>query len=220
MTEDKAKILIVEDEPDTRFILGKLLEKADYNVVVASNGAEALKKLETFSPKVIIADWTMPVMDGLELCDRIKQKEEYKSIYYIILTARSAVKDRVKGLDVGADDFLLKPTENQELLARIRSGVRIYNLQNELKKSEREKALLEMAATIGHNLNNPLGSLKLFIADLEAELNNEKKNDFEEDFGFINEAVDRISSLAKDLSKLKDPTLEIYASDAKMIKLK
>ena len=155
MEEVKEKILIVEDEPDTRFILGKLLAKDNYEVVSVSNGIEALEKLQNYDPKVIIADWTMPKMDGLELCDRIKQNEKYKSIYYIMLTARSAVKDRVKGLDVGADDFLLKPTENQELLARIRSGIRIYNLQAELKRSEREKALLHMAATIGHKLNIP-----------------------------------------------------------------
>ena len=220
MEENREKILIVEDEPDTRFILGKLLEKGNYNVVSVANGVEALEKLETFLPKVIIADWTMPVMDGLELCDRIKQQERYKPIYYIILTARSAVKDRVKGLDVGADDFLLKPTENQELLARIRSGIRIFNLQSELKQSEREKALLEMAATIGHNLNNPLGSLKLFISDLEAELSEKRENSFAEDFNLINEAIKRISELAEGLSKLKDPTTETYASEAKMLKLK
>lgn len=219
MDEIKEKVLIVEDEPDTRFILGKLLQKDKYDVMSVTNGAEALVALETFIPKVIIADWTMPVMDGLELCNRLKQNEKYKSIYYIILTARSAVKDRVKGLDVGADDFLLKPTENQELLARIRSGVRIFNLQSELKHSEREKALLEMAATIGHNLNNPLGSLKLFVSDLEAELNDAKENKYTEDFSLINEAIDRINLLAKDLSKLKDPTTEVYSSDTKMIKL-
>ncbi len=220
MDEIKDGIMIVEDEPDTRFILSKLLQKENYNVVSVANGVEALEKLETFLPKVIVADWTMPVMDGLELCDRVKQIEKFKAIFFIILTARAAVKDRVKGLDVGADDFLLKPTENQELLARIRSGVRIFNLQNQLKKSEREKALLQMAATIGHNLNNPLGSLKLFIADLELEIKEKKKNNFDEDFGYINEAIDRISILAKDLSKLKDPTIETYSSDAKMIKLK
>ncbi len=216
----RERIMIVEDEPDTRFILGKLLEKENYDVLSVANGVEALEKLETFSPKVIVADWTMPQMDGLELCDKVKQMEKYKSIYFIILTARSAVKDRVKGLDVGADDFLLKPTENKELLARIRSGIRIFNLQSELKHSEREKALLEMAATIGHNLNNPLGSLKLFISDLEIEIKENKKNNFDEDFVLINEAINRISLLAQDLSKLKNPTSEIYASDTKMIKLK
>jgi len=219
MAEIREKILIVEDEPDTRFILGKLLEKEDYEVETVCNGAEALEKLQEYIPKVIIADWTMPQMDGIELCDRVKKNEKLKSIYYIILTARSAVKDRVKGLDVGADDFLLKPTENQELLARIRSGIRIYNLQAELKHSEREKALLQMAATIGHNLNNPLGSLKLFISDLKAQFLENKENEYEEDFELIEEAIERISDLAKDLSKLKDPTTEDYTSDTKMIKL-
>ncbi len=220
MDEIKDKILIVEDEADTRFILTKLLQKENYDVVAVGNGAEALEKLESFLPKVIVADWTMPVMDGLELCDRVKQIEKLKAVFFIILTARAAVKDRVKGLDVGADDFLLKPTENQELLARIRSGIRIFNLQSQLKKSEREKALLQMAATIGHNLNNPLGSLKLFIEDLELEIKEKKKTNFDEDFSLINEAIDRINILANDLSKLKDPTIEVYASDTKMIKLK
>ncbi|MCF6269670.1 MAG: response regulator [Melioribacteraceae bacterium] len=219
MEEIKEKILIVEDEPDTRFILGKLLSKDNYEVAAVSNGVEALEKLREYNPKVIIADWTMPQMDGLELCNIIKKNEKYKSIYYIMLTARSAVKDRVKGLDVGADDFLLKPTENQELLARIRSGVRIYNLQAELKHSEREKALLHMAATIGHNLNNPLGSLKLFVAELRAEILEKSDNNYEEDFDLIEESIKRISDLAGDLSKLKDPTTEDYASDTKMIKL-
>lgn len=220
MSEDKEKIMIVEDEPDTRFILTKLLEKENYDVLAVVNGVDALEKIDNFMPKIIVADWTMPLMDGLELCNRIKQMKKHKSVYYIMLTARSAVKDRVKGLDVGADDFLLKPTENQELLARIRSGIRIYNLQDQLKKSEREIALLEMAATIGHNLNNPLGSLKLFVADLASEIKDGNKTNFDEEFALINESIDRISLLAKDLSKLKDPTSEIYASDAKMIKLK
>ena len=219
MDEIREKILVVEDEPDTRFILGKLLSKENYDVVTVSNGIEALEKLQEYIPKVIIADWTMPKMDGIELCNRVKQNEKTKSVYYIILTARSAVKDRVKGLDVGADDFLLKPTENQELLARIRSGIRIYNLQAELKHSEREKALLQMAATIGHNLNNPLGSLKLFIADIKSELEESSEKKYSEDFELIEEAIKRISDLAKDLSRLKDPTTENYTSDAKMIKL-
>ncbi|MCF6270911.1 MAG: response regulator [Melioribacteraceae bacterium] len=219
MEDVKEKILIVEDEPDTRFILSKLLTKDNYEVVSVSNGIAALEKLQDYKPKVIIADWTMPQMDGLELCDIIKQNEKYKSIYFIMLTARSAVKDRVKGLDVGADDFLLKPTENQELLARIRSGVRIYNLQAELKHSEREKALLHMAATIGHNLNNPLGSLKLFVEDLKSEILEDSKNNYKEDFELIEEAIKRISDLASDLSKLKDPTTENYTPDTKMIKL-
>ena len=133
---EKNKILVVEDERDTRFILDKLLTKNNYDVVTSVNGEEALKILKEFNPQVILADWTMPVMDGIELCKIIKEEEKYKSIYFIILTARASLKDRVTGLDFGADDFLVKPVENQELLARIRSGIRIHNLQNELKNIE------------------------------------------------------------------------------------
>lgn len=121
------------------------MSKNGYDVLIANNGQEALEVIKDDLPKAIVADWTMPIMDGIELCNILKSDEKYKLIYYIILTARTSLKDRVKGLDVGADDFLLKPIENQELLARIRSGVRIHNLQNELKSIEHSKALIEMA---------------------------------------------------------------------------
>ena len=220
MTEIKDKVLIVEDEKDTLFILTKLLEKNGYEVASAINGSEALDIIDDFSPKVIVADWTMPIMDGIELCNRLKENEKHKLIYYIILTARTSLKDRVKGLDVGADDFLLKPTENQELLARIRSGVRIFNLQNELKEIEHGKALIEMATTIGHKINNPLSSLSVSLKTLESDLEQIEKEKFKEDFELINEALTRIRLLANDLSHLKNPETEDYTSETKMLKLK
>lgn len=220
MTEIKDKVLIVEDEKDTLFILTKLLEKNGYEVASAINGSEALDIIDDFSPKVIVADWTMPIMDGIELCNRLKENEKHKLIYYIILTARTSLKDRVKGLDVGADDFLLKPTENQELLARIRSGVRIFNLQNELKEIEHGKALIEMATTIGHKINNPLSSLSVSLKTLESDLEQIEKEKFKEDFELINEALTRIKLLANDLSHLKNPETEDYTSETKMLKLK
>ena len=114
MTEIKDRVLIVEDEKDTRFILNKLLTKNDYEVESTSNGKEALELIKKFMPKVILADWTMPVMDGIELCNRLKSNENTKLIYYIILTARSSLNDKIRGLDIGADDFLSKPIENQD----------------------------------------------------------------------------------------------------------
>jgi sigma-B regulation protein RsbU (phosphoserine phosphatase) len=171
----KDRVLIVEDEPDTLFILTKLLEKNDYEVCSAKNGKVALEIIDDFDPFVVLADWTMPEMDGIELCNHLKSDEKYKLVYYIILTARTSLRDRVKGLDIGADDFLLKPTENQELLARIRSGVRIYKLQNELKNIERSKALIEMACTVGHKMNNPLSSLIMSLKNVEEEIAGKNK---------------------------------------------
>jgi len=214
------KILIVEDEKDTRFILEKLLTKNDYEVVSASNGAEALEILKTTAPKVILADWTMPIMDGIELCNEVKKIDAFKIIYFIILTARASLKDRVTGLDVGADDFLIKPIENQELLARIRSGIRIHNLQNEIKQIEHSKALIEMATAIGHNFNNPLSSLVLSIKNIEDELKGKSSGkQFNDDFQIIEQSLERIKTLVKDLTNLQNPEIINYSSGNKMLKI-
>ncbi len=213
---EENKILLVEDEYDTRFIFERLLAKNDYNVKAVENGEEALEVLKEFKPKVIIADWTMPVMDGLQLCNAVKTNDEFKTIYFILLTARSSLKDRVTGLDVGADDFLVKPVENQELLARIRSGIRIHNLQNELKKIEHSKAIVELATTIGHKINNPLSSLVVTLQDLKSELA-ENGKEFDEDFYIIEESIKRIQKFVDALKNLQSPEMKDYALGNKML---
>jgi len=214
----KDKVLIVEDEKDTRFILEKLLSRNNYDVASAVNGEEALEILKTFSPKVILADWTMPVLDGLALCNILKSDDNFKLIYFIILTARSSLKDRIMGLDVGADDFLVKPVENQELLARIRSGIRIFNLQFELKNIEHSKAVVDLACTIGHKINNPLSSLVLSLKNIENEFSIIDKTKFNDDFISVNESIDRIKKFVNELIHLQNPEVVNYFNENRMIK--
>jgi sigma-B regulation protein RsbU (phosphoserine phosphatase) len=214
----KDKVLIVEDEKDTRFILEKLLSRNNYDVASAVNGEEALEILKTFSPKVILADWTMPVLDGLALCNILKSDDSFKLIYFIILTARSSLKDRIMGLDVGADDFLVKPVENQELLARIRSGIRIFNLQSELKNIEHSKAVVDLACTIGHKINNPLSSLVLSIKNIENEFSIIDKTKFNDDFLSVNESIERIKKFVNELIHLQNPEVVNYFNENRMIK--
>lgn len=217
--DEKVKILIVEDEKDTRYILEKLLTKNGYEVKTCNNGIEALEILETFQPIVIIADWMMPIMDGLQLCKEIKSNEKLKLIYYIILTARPSLNDRVKGLDIGADDFLVKPIENQELLARIRTGIRINMLQNELKGIEHNKAIIEMACTIGHEINNPLSSLVISFNSLNEELDGVEYSHVKEDIQIIRKSIERIKLLVNNLINIKNPELIEYTPNQKMLKL-
>ncbi len=218
MPELKDKVLVVEDEKDTRFILEKLLTRNNYEVASAVNGEEALEVLKSFNPKVILADWTMPILDGLALCNILKSDEKFKTIYYIILTARSSLKDRIMGLDIGADDFLVKPIENQELLARIRSGIRIYNLQSELRNIEHSKAVIEMACTIGHKINNPLSSLILSIKSIENELTQVEAEKLAEDIKIIKESIERISKFVQELIHLQNPQMVDYIDENRMLK--
>lgn len=216
---EKEKILIVEDDIDNRFILEKLLQINNYDIKTAVDGIEALEVIKEFSPKVIIADWTMPKLDGVELCKIIKEKDNTKLIYFILLTARASTRDIVSGFNHGADDFLVKPIENEEILARIRAGIRIYNLQNELKKIEHTKALVEMACTIGHQINNPLSSLILSVDSVSNELNEAQRESLEDDILIIKKSLDRIKDSIKALINLKNPEVVNYAGDNSMIKV-
>jgi DNA-binding response OmpR family regulator len=213
----KNKVLIVEDDRDTSFLLNKLLTKHGYEVLSSKNGEEAIVILKTVTPQVIVADWTMPIMDGLQLCKLLKKDDKYKSIYFIMLTARATLADRVLGFDIGADDFIVKPIENQELLARIKSGIRIHDLQTELKSIEHQKAILEMACTIGHQINNPLSSLIISLQNVKLELSSDEHND---DIDIIEKSIERIKNLVNDLIHLQNPELIDYTPDKKMIRLK
>lgn len=118
-------ILIVDDEPKNVDYLEQELEGFGYSTVSASNGAEALAIVKANPPALILLDVMMPVMDGFETCSILKASDETRFIPVIIMTALDAVEDRVKGIKAGADDFLTKPVDERELLARIETSLRL-----------------------------------------------------------------------------------------------
>jgi sigma-B regulation protein RsbU (phosphoserine phosphatase) len=123
------------------------------------------------------------------------------------------------GLDTGADDYITKPVENEELLARIRSGLRIYDLQQEIKQLEHEKALLEMAATLGHQMNNPLSAVNMALTSLKKNIQNKNYSEVEDDIKLIQQSVLRMQEITQKLMMLKDPKLITYLGNLKMLKL-
>ncbi len=216
---NKRKILIVEDEEHTRYLLEKLLQLHDFETRTAEHGIDALNTLTTFRPEIMIVDWSMPEMDGYELCQRIKSNSELKGIYFIILTAKTTLEEKVQGLDVGADDYITKPVENEELLARIRSGLRIYDLQQEIKQLEHERALIEMAATLGHQMNNPLSAIAVALTSLKKNIKEKNLKDIDDDLKLIQQSVTRMQEITQKLIMLKDPKLVTYLGNTKMLKL-
>lgn len=133
-------IVIIDDDPAIQMLLKRTLASRGYEVTVASNGAEGLEQVQALHPAMVICDWVMPKMNGLDVCRHVKSLPELATTFFILLTSKGSVEDRVEGLDAGADDFLCKPIEMFELEARIRSGLRLYQLNNDL---QRQKQLLE-----------------------------------------------------------------------------
>ncbi|HVH90451.1 MAG TPA: response regulator [Candidatus Acidoferrum sp.] len=131
------KILIVDDEPFNLDLLEQELEEQNYTIERANDGAEALDKVPVFQPDLILLDYMMPKMNGLEVLRRLREDALYKRIPVILLTAKATQEDKVRGLDAGADDYVIKPFDSFELLARVRAMMRIKQLHDTLDEWNR-----------------------------------------------------------------------------------
>lgn len=134
------KILIVDDEPFNLDLLEQELIDHDYVIEKANDGAEALEKVPSFLPDLILLDYMMPKMNGLEVLRHLRADEKHKAIPVILLTAKATQEDKIKGLDAGADDYVTKPFDSFELLARVRAMIRIKQMHDALEEWNRTLA--------------------------------------------------------------------------------
>lgn len=128
-SEHTMRILIVDDDIIAQAAAKKILETHGHQTVLAENGEEALEILKQDTIQVVISDWNMPVMDGIELCKRIRQNSPLGYVYFILVTVRSSKEDLLTGLSAGADDFVTKPFEPAELSLRVRNAERVLALE-------------------------------------------------------------------------------------------
>ncbi len=124
MSADQPRVLVVEDEPAQREVLAYNLEAEGFSVSRAQDGEEALLLVDEDLPDIIVLDWMMPNLSGIEVCRRLKIRPETRSIPVIMLSARTEEVDKVRGLETGADDYVVKPYSVIELMARVRSQLR------------------------------------------------------------------------------------------------
>jgi two-component system NtrC family sensor kinase len=177
------KILIAEDDPVARRLLQSHLERWGHEVVAARDGAEAWRLFEGDDFRLVISDWMMPELDGVDLIRRVRSCPQSGYVYAILVTARAEKEDLVQGMEAGADDFLTKPCDREELRVRLRAGERILQLeqtlaeqnralretQSALVQSEKLASLGQLAAGVAHEINNPIAYVSNNLAVLQRD---------------------------------------------------
>jgi len=142
--EPSATILLAEDDPVTRMLMTRFLNKAGYEVDAVANGSEALDKMTARYYPMLVTDWEMPEMDGVALCKAVRNMQLDGYVYALLLTARDAKEHIIAGLEAGADDYLIKPVHEPELIARLNAGRRILNLEHSLRVANHRNRILSI----------------------------------------------------------------------------
>lgn len=207
----KYKILVIDDEPALLLGLAAKIRRQGYEVVTAVDGTDGMQKAKDHSPDLIVSDVMMPPPNGFELRRQLSQDPRLASIPFIFLTARSSVEDRVSGLREGADDYITKPFETEELLARIEAVLRRVQAAKSLGREEMkavaqrdmESLKQEILQNFHHELRTPLTNI---LMPLELAAKNRFEN-VEEQSRFLRMALsnaDRLESLVTDLILLSN----------------
>lgn len=223
------RILIVDDNPDNIEVLKYKLERSarfELQILEALSG-EAAIEIATKEPlDLVLLDVMMPHLDGFEVCRRIKALKGEAFLPVIMVTAREDLGSKIEGFESGADDYIPKPFDLQELEARIKSMLRIKELQDELLRTtqrlvdaERMAAIGEVAASVNHEINNPLCAIMLNAQLLQEEIRSDPDGALAR-AAKIEENVDRIQAITQRIQELKDSGTTEYVSGEKMLDLK
>jgi two-component system, cell cycle response regulator len=137
-------ILLAEDDPVTRMLMTRFLKKAGYEVDAVGDGTEALEHMSRRYYPILVTDWEMPEMDGVELCKAVRNLQLDGYVYALLLTARNAKEHIIAGLEAGADDYLIKPVHEPELIARLNTGRRILALEHSLRAANERNRILSI----------------------------------------------------------------------------
>jgi len=208
--DNKTKILIVDDDVDTVELLTKRFHTEGYQTSEAYDGEQALQKVEEYQPDIILLDIMMPKIDGYEACRRLKSSEDTRHIPVIMLTAKGRIPDKVKGLDTGADDYIVKPFDYRELLQRVKYWIsvkreveerlsEIQHLEHELIKSERLAAIGQTVASLAHYVKNILFGLKGGVYLVNEALKEDDTDSMKDGWEMVENNMGRISGLVLDL---------------------
>jgi signal transduction histidine kinase len=194
-------VFVVEDNPELREFLIEVLA-SHYRVRSADRGRPALQAIRELRPEIVVSDVAMPEMDGLELCRALRDDPELHSIPLILVTARTDLASILAGFEAGADDYVLKPFHGRELLARVEVHVRLRRMVQEIAMQERHAVLGSLAASVAHQVRNPLTILISGLPAMRARLHGQLSESANSLIDMMIECSERIEQLTRDLMDL------------------
>jgi DNA-binding response OmpR family regulator len=222
--EEPIRILIVDDDPFVGELLKMRLGGRGYDLTIVHSAEEGLQADEKIHPDLILLDVKLPEMSGFQACERLMEAHGNRFVPVILVTSMDAVDSKIRGLACGAHDYITKPFDPQELLARVQSALRTKKLYDELvatreKLTEAEKlvALGKMAITLHHEINNPLQAILLSAENMMADLKEGTVS--RDDIETILVSCGKIDEVLKRITKLKRIRSARYAGDTDMLNL-
>ncbi len=209
------RILVVDDDIVSQSLVLRRLSKEGYEPVGAQSGSEAIDIVKEAPPDLILLDLMMPGMSGLEVLERIRGIRERGFLPVIMMSARTEVTDKINALTKGADDYVTKPFNFDELLARIRAQLRISELQRKLVDVERLRGVYEMAAAVCHELSQPLTVLIGYTQMLLRKADEENRRVLQQ----VHEAAQRSAEIIKKIQKVRRYQTKDYTTNTNIIDL-
>ena len=213
------RILVVDDLPENVFMLQDRLEHEGYDIITAYDGKTGMEKARAESPDLILLDIMMPEITGIEVCKILVSDELTSRIPIILVTAKSGAEDTKEGLEAGAFDYIKKPFHRIELLARIKSALKLSEANKLLIESEKKNTFSATVVTANHKIKQPLTLLSLSSAAIKKEL---KKTPIsieaiQKRINYIDTAVREINDVLNQLNSIKQPTFSDYTKSIKMV---
>ncbi|MCH7774902.1 MAG: response regulator [Bacteroidetes bacterium] len=215
------RILVIDDLPENVFLLKDRLEHEGYVVLTADCGNSGIEKATNEIPDLILLDVMMPDINGFEVCKTLVNDSRTSGIPIILVTAKTGVEDTKEGLDAGAYDYIKKPFNKVELLARVKSALKLSEANKLLVEVEKRNTFFATVVTANHKIKQPLTLLSLSSAAIKREL---KKDEISKDtllgkLKYIDIAIKEITDVLDQLNTIKEPVLSDYTKNIKMIKV-
>lgn len=213
------RILVVDDLPENVFMLQDRLETEGYEVITAFDGKTAIAKAIRDMPDLILLDIMMPEMSGIEVCKTLKQDPTTVDIPVIMVTAKSSADDVKEGFEAGAFDYIKKPFEKVEMLARINSALKLAEAHKLVIEAEKRTMYAATVVTANHKIKQPLTLMSLSSAAIKRELNREKisKDAILNRLSYIETAINEITTILNQLNAIKKPLTSDYTKNIQMI---